>query len=77
MCIPTCTKHVMISNVTSSQVGTVKDVSLLLSGADTQRLSGLSLKKDLRSPLLLKKNQAPKAAVFQASYIKHKDFCRF
>lgn len=45
MCIPTCTKHVMISNVTSSQVGTVKDVSLLLSGADTQRLSGFSLKK--------------------------------
>lgn len=62
----------MISNVTSSQVGMIKDVSTLLSGADTQKGSGFTLKKDLGSSVLLKKNQAPKAAVSQASYIKHK-----
>lgn len=51
MCITKGTKHVIISDVTSIQVGTVKDISTLLSGADTQRGSGFTLKKDLGSDI--------------------------
>lgn len=41
----------MISNVTSSQVGRVKDIFTLLSGADMQRGSGFTLKQDLVSDI--------------------------